>query len=349
MYIYIYKFPLVLSETQSNTSSRRTSSISSHMASTNARLRRTSIVTGRQSSIIDTNESKQPKQQTPVKVLVVNGKCSEIFKSTLEDCVEECILEFAGENSIYVPKSGQTKQISTSNKQTISSKEPSSNVYQSTKSNRRRSSVTQFNLPQIGGMRTSQTSNFSLSNTALTITSASRIRHSIVQPKFSLAENISEEAIDVQTTIEQIQNPLTTEPDSEHPHISQEESVTRQSNNDTSSQSLSNSHRKPPSTPTHLLYRDRQKDYRLSDLVMLGPEYFAHIFNLPRTSRYATQTSIRQRSSTQQGRNKPSDKYSELDRIKQDLFHRYLWTQKPQVSCRIRPISTYTRSTTFVI
>ncbi|CAF4682755.1 unnamed protein product [Rotaria sp. Silwood2] len=338
-----------LSETQSSTSSRRTSSISSHMASANARLRRSSIVTGRQSSIIDTNETKQAKQQTPVKILVVNGKCSEIFKSTLEDCVEECILEFAGENSIYVPRSGQAKQIPTSNKQTFSSKEPSSNVYQPTKSNRRRSSVNQFNLPQIGGMRTSQASNFSLSNTSLTITSASRMRHQLVQQKFSLAEDISEESTDLQTTLEQVQNPVTTESDAEHPHISQDETVTRQSNNDTSSQSYLNSHRKPPSAQTHIPYRDRQKDYRLSDLVMLGPEYFSNVFNLPRTSRYATQTTTKQRSSTQQGHNKLADKSNELDRIKQDLFHRYLWTQKPQVSCRIRPTSTYTRSTTFVI
>ncbi|CAF0879815.1 unnamed protein product [Rotaria sordida] len=342
-----------LSETQSSTSSRRTSSISSHMASTNVRLRRSSIITGRQSSIIDTHENKQSKQQqqqqTPVKVLVVNGKCSEIFKSTLEDCVEECILEFTGENSIYVPKSGQATQIPVGNKQIFSSKEPSSNVNQSTKLNRRRSSVNQFNLPQIGNMRTSQTSNFSFSNTALTITSASRMRHQLIQSKFSPVEDISEEATDLQTIIEQVQKPLITETDCEHPHISQEEIITRQSNNDTLSQSISNSHRKIPSARTHLSYSDRQKVYRLSDLVMLGPEYFTHIFNLPRTSRYATQTSARQRSSTQQGRNKPADKYDELDRIKQDLFHRYLWTQKPQVSCRIRPISTYTRSTTFVI
>jgi hypothetical protein len=83
---------------------------------------------------------------------------------------------------------------------------------------------------------------------------------------------------------------------------------------------------------------------------MRGPEYYAHIFNLPRTSRYASQsTSSSQCLSTDQHSQKTEEKYNELDLIKQDLFHRYLWTQKPQVSCRIRPISTYTRSTAFVL
>jgi hypothetical protein len=93
-----------------------------------------------------------------------------------------------------------------------------------------------------------------------------------------------------------------------------------------------------PSSKTILSYRDRQKDYRLSDLVMFGPEHFSHIFNLPRN-----QLQSRQRN------RKSKEKLTELDRIKQDLFHRYLWTQKPQVSCRIRSMSTYTRSSTFVI
>jgi hypothetical protein len=76
---------------------------------------------------------------------------------------------------------------------------------------------------------------------------------------------------------------------------------------------------------------------------MRGPEYYAHIFNLPHKSRYSTQSTSRQSSQ------KTKEKYNELDLIKQDLFHRYLWTQKPQVSCRIRPISTYARNTTFVL
>ncbi|CAF5221838.1 unnamed protein product, partial [Rotaria magnacalcarata] len=58
------------------------------------------------------------------------------------------------------------------------------------------------------------------------------------------------------------------------------------------------------------------------------------------------QASSRQRSTTQQRKNKTDEKNNDLDRIKQDLFHRYLWTQKPQVSCRIRPITSYARSTT---
>jgi hypothetical protein len=336
-----------LSETQSSTSSRRNSSASSHMANTNTRSRRGSV-TGRQSSMTDTNETKQSKQQIPVKVLVINGKCSKIFKSTLEDCVEDCILEFPGENSVYVSKAGQAIQIPAGSKQTYL-KDPNSNVNQSAKSNRRRSSITQFNIPQISGVRTNQTNTFSLPTVALTATSVSRMRHQLMQQKFSLNENISEEATDFQTTVEQIQNPVTTELDVENPHIPREETVTHQSNFDPSPQSPSSSHRKLPSAPAHITYRDRQKDYLLSDLVMLGPEYFAHVFNLPRASRYTAQTPTRQRSSTQQRRNKTAEKYSELDQIKQDLFHRYLWTQKPHVSCRIRPMSTYTRSATFVI
>jgi hypothetical protein len=328
-----------LSDIQSGTSSRRNSTISSHMANTNIRSRRSSII-ARQSSFIDTNENKQTKQQTPVKVLVFNGKCSNIFKSTLEECVEDCILEFPGENSIYVPKSGQAVQLSPGNKQ--NPREQTTNTPQSGR-NRRRSSVTQFNLPQIGGMRPTQTSQLSLTTMSVAATSATRMRHQLAQQKFSRVENISEEATDIQTTIEQSPNPIITELESEQP---QEEIILHQSNFDTLSQST---HRKIPSAPPNITYRDRQKDYRLSDLVMLGPEYFAHVFNLPRTSRYTTQSQSRQRSSTQQRRNKTADKYSELDKIKQDLFHRYLWTQKPQVSCRIRPMSTYTRSTTFVV
>jgi hypothetical protein len=318
------------------------------MATTaNTRSRRGSI-TGRRSSIIDLNENKQMKQEIPVKVLVVNGKCSEIFKSTLEECVEDCILEFPGRNSIYVPKTGPAIQISNGNRQfsNLSSRDSNPNIHQSGRSNRRRSSVTQFTIPQIGGIRSSQTNNISLSTAPLTATSTSRMRHQLAQQKYSLVENITEEATDCQTTI---QDPTIIEPDTEHQHIQQEETVSHASNFDTIIQSFSPFHQKLPSARVHSSYRSRQKDFRLSDLVMHGPEYYAHVFNLPRISRYSTQTTSRQRSSAHSQRNKTEDKYSELDRIKKDLFHRYLWTQKPQVSCRIRPITTYTRSTTFVL
>ncbi len=316
---------------------------------TNTRSRRGSI-TGRQSlSMIDANENKQIKQQTPIKVLVFSGKCSTIFKSTLEECVDDCILEFQGENPIYIPKAGQSIQKSILNKQTGNYylKESHSNLNQSARlSNRRRSSITQFNNPQIVGIRTSQTNNLTLTTAALTATSATRMRHQVAHP---LVENITEETTtDSQTTI---QDPTTTiEPDSDNPQVSQEETLSHPSNFDTLSQLFLPSHRKLPSAPVHSSYRSRQKNFRLSDLVMNGPEYYAHIFNFPRIPRYTTQTPSRQRSSTRQKqRIKTEDKYTELDRIKQDLFHRYLWTQKPQVSCRIRPMSTYTRSTTFVL
>jgi hypothetical protein len=296
---------------------------------TNPRPRRSSI-TKRRSSITDTNENTQSKQHTPAKVLVFTGKCSDIFKLTLEDCVEDCILEFPGENSIYVPKS---KPIPTPNKQTstLCWKEPNSNVYQTGKSQHQRRSVNHNNLPQIGGIRPSQT----------TSTATTRMRHQLVQQKFTFGENISAETTALPTINGQVQNSVITEPDSQHPHLFQEEASSR------SPSPLH--HRKLPSTPAYKSYRDRQKDYLLSDLVILGPEYFSHVFNLPRTSRHRVQTTPRQYSNTQQHYNKTAEKYNELDKIRQDLFHRYLWTQKPQVSCRIRPMSTYTRSTTFVI
>ncbi|CAM4842921.1 unnamed protein product [Rotaria magnacalcarata] len=340
----------VLSDSQSSTSSRRASLISSHMASNNARLRRNSVM-GRQLSILDINENKTTKQQTPVKVLVVNGKCSEIFKSTLEDCVEECILEFTGENSIYVQKSGQTVQLPVRSRQasSLSLKEPTSNIPPSSRFQRRRSSINPFSLPPISSVLSSQNGNFSLPITTLTSAPTSRMRHQFNQPKFSLVENITEESTDIQTVIEQTQTQVTTETDSDFAHASPEERLARQSNTDSLSQTVSNSTQKSSSVQNKTSYRDRQKGYRLSDLVMLGPEYFAHVFNLPRTSRYAMQASSRQRSTTQQRKNKTDEKNNDLDRIKQDLFHRYLWTQKPQVSCRIRPITSYARSTTFVI
>ena len=319
------------------------------MTHVNIRPRRDSVI-GRQTSFIDTSKNRQSKQQTPVKVLVFNSKCSEIFKSTLEDCVEECILQFPGENSIYVPKSGQAIRISTSSKETpsLSLKEGNSNENQLARSNRRKSSVTQFNLPPISKKRSGQASIFPLPKAVPAVASAFRMRHQLVQKKFSFTENISEEATDNQTDTEQAQNIVTTEFNVEHPSTSQEDTLTRQSNLDTLSQSLS-AYRKFTSASSHISYRDRRKDYRLSDLVMLGPEYFTHAFNLKGTSRYAVQTSSKHRSNTKQKGTKQADKKnSELDQIKQDLFHRYLWTQKPQVSCRIRPIPTYPRSTTFV-
>jgi hypothetical protein len=307
---------------------------------TNTRSRRGSI-TGHQSSIIDVNENKQSKQEIPVKVLVFNGKCSKIFKSTIEECVEDCILQFPGENSVYIPKAGQSMQKLIVNKQSSNYylRESNPNTNQSARSHRRRSSVTQFNLPQINGIRSSQNNHVSLSTAALTATSTSRMRHQIGQQKFSLVDNITEEGTDYQTTIK---DPIINEPDSEQPNISQEEIISYPSNVDTLSQSFSPFHRKIPSAPVYSSYLQRQKDFRLSDLVMRGPEYYAHIFNLPRTSRYVRQTTSKQRAKTE-------DQYNELDSIKKDLFHRYLWTQKPQVSCRIRPISTYTRNTTFVL
>jgi len=300
---------------------------------TNTRPRRSSI-TKRRSSIPDTNENTQSKQHTPAKVLVFTGKCSDIFKLTLEDCVEDCILEFPGENSIYVPKSKQTS--------TLSWKEPNSNVHQPGKSQHQRRSVNPNNLPQINGIRPSQTNNISLPTSA----PATRMRTQLVQQKFTFVENISEEKTAFPIINGQVQNSLITESDTQHPHVLEEEAVLHQP----SSRSPSPlHHRKLPSTPAYKSYRDRQKDYLLSDLVILGPEYFARVFNLPRTSRHRVQTTPRKYTNTEQHYNKTAEKYNELDQIRQDLFHRYLWTQKPQVSCRIRPMSTYTRSTTFAI
>ena len=308
------------------------------MATTNTRSRRGSI-TGRQSSVNETTENKQMKQQTSTKVLVLNGKCSQIFKSTLMECVEDCVLEFPGETSIYIPKSGQK---SGSNKQNISYCTKDSNPNQSSRlTNRRRSSVTQFNLPQITGTRSSQINNLTLPTVALTATSASRLRQ-----KFALTEHITEETTDYQSSIQDL---TINEFENENTQIFDEETITYPSNFDAVSQSFSPFHRKMRSAPVQNSYRNRQKDFRLSDLVMRGPEYYAHIFNLPRTSRYPTRATSRQRINTSKQQNPIESKYSELDLVKQDLFHRYLWTQKPQVSCRIRPMSTYSRNATFVL
>jgi hypothetical protein len=288
----------------------------------------------RQSSNLDVNDSplsptKQLNEQIPIKVLVINGKCSKVFKSTLEDCVEDCILEFPNEhNSIYVSKTGQAIQIplGSNRNSIISLKEQGTISRQSIKSTRRKNSTNQYNsLPQMGSARTSLINNLSLPTTTLAATTATRMRQQLVQHKLSFAENISEETTEHQTSVD----PIEPESQSQRPSLFPDEPTSPTFNPNMTSFSL-------PSFASHRITSAKtpisKKDYRLSDLVMLGPEYFADAFNLPRSRIH-----------------KMSAKSTELDRIKQDLFHRYLWTQKPQVSSRIRPISTYTRSTTFVI
>jgi len=299
----------------------------------------------RQSSNIDVNDlsqltNKQLKDETPIKVLVFNGKCSQIFKSTLEDCVEDCILEFPDEhNSIYVSKCGQTMQVplGCNRNSIVSLTEPVPSTRQSARSNRPRNSANQYNvLPQTGSARNSLPNNSSLPGTALSVTPAARMRHQLIKQRSSLVKGISEESTDQQTSI--IKN-IESEGQSKRPSILNDELISPNPNLNGLSASLpAFNYYLIPSAKTPMSYHDRQKDYRLSDLVILGPEYFAHIFNLPRNH----STSRRRESKTK-------EKLTELDRIKQDLFHRYLWTKKPQVSCRIRPMSTYTRSSTFVI
>jgi len=300
----------------------------------NLRSRRNSFIK-HQLSNIDVNDlSALESKQSPIKVIVVNGKCTEIFKSSLEDCVEDCILEFPEEqNSVYVSKSGQVTQIPIgSNRNFIALlREANNSARQSAKSTRRRNSINQHNAQQqMSGTRTNATSNFSLPTVALAATTAARTRHQLVQQKFSLVEDISEE----QTIILQPPRTPMIEPgivQAEHPSILlPDDSISPVVNPDTSSFSFPSL----PSAKRHVSYRDRYKDYRLSDLVVLGPEPFTHIFNLPRHH-----SQLRQRD----------NKLTELDQIKQDLFHRYLWTQKPQVSCRIRSLSTYARRATLAI
>jgi hypothetical protein len=280
---------------------------------------------------IDVNDIPlTPTKQPPIKVLVFNGKCSKVFKSTLEDCVEDCILEFPNErNSIYVSKYGHAMQIPIgSNRDSIISlkEQGITTARQSSKSNHRKSSANQYNsMPQIGSARTSLMNNFPLPTTALAATTATRMRNQLIQHKLSFAEDISEE-----TTIEQLPtgDPIEPEIQSQRPSIFPDDPFSPGLNPNMTFSLPSFARHSIASNKTHT----SKKDYRLSDLVMLGPEYFADVFNLPRHRQ-----------------NKITEKSTELDRIKQDLFHRYLWTQKPQVSCRIRPISTYTRSQSFVI
>ncbi|CAF4360784.1 unnamed protein product, partial [Adineta steineri] len=78
-------------------------------------------------SNIDVNDvSLLETKQIPIKVLTINGKCSHIFKSALEDCVEDCILEFPDDqDSIYVSKSRETIQIpNENNRNSINTRSP---------------------------------------------------------------------------------------------------------------------------------------------------------------------------------------------------------------------------------
>ena len=313
------------------------------MAKPYSRARRPSV-SGRQLSINDSDESKH----SPVKVLVFAGKCSDVFKSTLEDCVEDCVLEFPGENSIYVSKRGQGVQLpmGTTSDMMLLSKTIRASGSATTRSLHRGSSQSQANSVQAASTRTNQSSGFSLPTMTMAATSATRMRQQTVAHRFRHTDSVSEETTDIQTPTEQAATVTGIDLESEHPPIpSCEESVSHPSNYDVSSQSTAHARSKLLATST----LQRQKDYRLSDLVMFGPEYFAHIFHLPRPSRSTTQPTVRRRSRSEHPTTLVEDRYYELDCIKQDLFHRYLWTQKPQVSCRIRPSPSHSRSSTFVM
>ena len=219
------------------------------MANAYLRSRRVSTIT-RQSS---TTESIKP-HPVPPKVLVFTGKCSEIFKSTLEECVEDCILQFPGEVAIYVPKVGPALPLSTASRSNsiVSSKDTLSHYQSSTRLQRRRSSTNPLNSLVSGNTRTHQVSHFSLPTVAMAATSATRIRHQLVPQKFSFSENISEETSDVQTTIVAGPNPTMVEVESEHIINHPEETTFHPSNFDTLSQSISCSRPKLPASPTHL-------------------------------------------------------------------------------------------------
>ena len=286
------------------------------MANTHQRSRRGSSSLSRQPSIAETITNDTKSNLTPPKVLIFNGKCSETFKSTVEECVEDCILQFSGESSIYIPKANSNE---TSRANSI-------------RSQQRRSST---NLtPNLLRLHASSNNNLTLPSIAVT---TNRIRQQFLANKHALTEEISEET---DPTAES-----TVDLDGDH----QEESLFPSSNCETCSQS---SRPKVAAKSSNTLsYRDRQKIYRLSDLVMLGPEPFAHVFNLARSSRSMTRnanTNPRQRTRSE-AQNKTEERYEQFDQIKQDLFHRYLWTQKPQVSIRIRPLSTYARPSTLAV
>ncbi|CAF1467960.1 unnamed protein product [Adineta ricciae] len=323
----------VFSDSQSFSLTRPSSAASSDMPKVNLRSRRNSLIK-RQSTTIDINDtSLLETKQTPIKVIVVNGKCSQNFKTTLEDCVEDCILEYREEkNSVYVSKPGQTIQIPTGNNRTsnILLREHSANARLSAKSSRRRNSINQYNSQQaLGSARTNVSNNLALPSIALAATASARIRHQIGQQQYHFVENISEEQLHVtQISTTPLIEPNTNQ--SEQASIYPDETI---------------SPSPPPeitilSSPTYqrtkraVSYRERQKTYLLSDLVMLGPERYTHVFNLPRH-----QSQLRPRN----------ENLTELDRIKQDLFHRYLWTKNPQVSCRICPAINYSRRATLVI
>ena len=309
----------------------------------NLRARRGSN-TGRQSSTIDANENKPVESRAPMKVLVFNGKCSDIFKSSIEESVEDCVLEFPGQPAIYVSKGGQTAP-----RLSNSGLNSSGNIPPSARSNRRRSSITQFNLSQYGATRQNPTNNLTLTGAAMTATSATRMRQQINQSKFTLTDHITEEVNDEQSIAQDLPVIESESEQQNNNNAIQEEVQIIPLNSDASSQIFTPVQRRLPSARVYSSYQQRQKSFRLSDLVMHGPEYYAHIFNLPRSARYPTRSPSRQRAHTARDHPNFDSKYDELERIKQDLFHRYLWTQKPQVSCRIRPISTYTRTATFVL
>lgn len=297
----------------------------------------------RQSSIIDVNDFTTPvnpsvNEQTETKVLIFNGKCSKVFKSVLEDCVEDCILEFpVDKNSIYVPKVGQAIPVPLGSKPNtiLGLREQYINTRPSTRSNRRKGSVGPHSaLPQINNTRSS------MSPTVLATTAAARMRHQLAQQKFSVDENISEEVVEQESTVVQPSTIVKAiEPHfyAESSHLLRDETIVQINKPDAASLSLPAFPNCVPSAKTTRSYRERQKDYRLSDLVMLGPDYYRDVFNLPRRP-----------SPSSRPKNKTAEKLSDIDRIKKDLFYRYLWTQKPQVSCRIRPLSTYARNATFV-
>lgn len=271
------------------------------------------------------SSAKKVRHEKAIKVLVFNGKCSKVFQSTVEECVEDCILEFPFENnSVYVPKSGPAIPVPIgSHRQSLASTRENSPGR--IPSSRRRNSITQSPV----NPRNSATNHFSLPTAALVVSTATRMRHPHAQQRFALDDDISEESTEQRTIIEPI--PAI---NIESEEISKPHSVTVL-NERTSPNLAAFSLPIFPSAKTPMSYQQRQKDYRLSDLVMYGPEYFAHVFNLPRTPSRLSSRRI-------------NPNLTEMDRIKQDLFHRYLWTKNPQVSSRIRPLSAYTRSSTFV-
>jgi hypothetical protein len=115
---------------------------------------------------IDANETPQPpvsKSTAATKVLMVNGKCSEIFRSALENSVEDCILQYGDENAVYVAKSGPLPA-GNAQHSVATLREQSGNTRQSAKSGRRRNSINLYNsLPQLGSARSN---NFTMPVTA---------------------------------------------------------------------------------------------------------------------------------------------------------------------------------------